>query len=72
MNLSVPGQERGKIIKPTNEAEIPNDSAAVPADIIFKSGDDLRQDQIVMSFCSLVQKILKTLEPMSKYELMIL
>ena len=57
VNLSVPGQEEVKSSKPTNEAEIPNDSAAVPAGIIFKSGDDLRQDQIVMSFCSLVQKI---------------
>ena len=26
--------------------------------IIFKCGDDLRQDQIVMSFCSLIQNIL--------------
>ena len=57
VDLSVPGQEEVKSSKPNNGTETTSDSATVPSGIIFKSGDDLRQDQIVMSFCSVIQKI---------------
>ena len=68
LDVSVPsGQEEVKLSNPPNEeTKTNNDIDAIERSnntnlntgIIFKCGDDLRQDQIVMSFCSLIQNIL--------------
>jgi hypothetical protein len=63
--VSVPtGQEEVKLSNPPNEMKVEGENSdeqnegTIREGIIFKCGDDLRQDQIVMSFCSLIQNIL--------------